>query len=67
MKIIKRVLSICGYISVAVGALFKILHWPFAIPLIIGGLILYFISVVLSFVKRNSEISDSNPNILDDI
>lgn len=67
MKIVKKILSISGYVLVITGVLFKILHWPFSTTLLIAGLGVYFISVVLSFIKKDKGTEASNPEILDDI
>ena len=66
MKIISKILSISGILVVVVGFLFKILHWPFGTLLLITGLLLYFVSFVLSFFKQDDD-NKSNPDILDDI
>jgi uncharacterized membrane protein len=60
MKIVKRIVSISGVLFVVTGAYFRIIHWPYSIILMVSGLILYFVSVVLSFFKNENNFNPDN-------
>lgn len=44
----KRVITLASLVA-AIGFLFKVLHWPYASPLIIGGLSLATVSYLIDF------------------
>jgi uncharacterized membrane protein (DUF373 family) len=49
--IIPIILFLIGMVIVIIGALFKLLHWPFATLLLSTGLIMEAISVCLIIVE----------------
>lgn len=50
-----------------IGVLFKIMHWPFANISMLIGMMGVLVSYVLIFFIEESELTKSNPDILDDI
>jgi hypothetical protein len=54
------ILLLAGFIIAMIGSLFKIMHWPDGLPLIIVGVSLKIISIILLAVKffNNDKMKD---------
>ena len=66
-QVTKKVFYI-GAGALAIGILFRVMHWPFAQFLIIGGALVILLSYVLGLFLPTSKITrEVNDDILDDV